>query len=159
MERREFLKLALGSVALFAFTRRAWAARAIEKLVLSDEEWKTRLPLDVYLVLRKEGTERPFSSPLLHETRQGMYVCAGCELPLFPSEYKYDSDTGWPSFFNAIPGHLGTRPDHREVIERTEYHCARCGGHHGHLFKDGPKPTGLRYSNNGTALKFIPLLL
>ena len=106
-------------------------------------------------VLREEGTERPFTSPLLKEHRQGTFVCAGCDLELFVSDKKYDSGTGWPSFFEAIPGNVETKTDHKIAVARTEYHCARCGGHQGHVFEDGPKPTGLRYCNNGIALKFV----
>ena len=107
-------------------------------------------------MLREEGTERPFSSPLNENKQQGLYVCAGCELPLFTSEMKFDSGTGWPSFFTAIEGRLETRLDFKLLLPRTEYHCARCGGHQGHLFKDGPPPTGQRWCNNGVALKFMP---
>jgi len=107
-------------------------------------------------VLRHEGTEYPGSSPLNGEKRPGVFVCAGCALPLFTSQMKYDSGTGWPSFFTLIPGRLGTKEDRLLIMPRTEYHCARCGGHHGHLFDDGPKPTGLRYCSNGVALKFVP---
>ncbi|MFQ5587376.1 MAG: peptide-methionine (R)-S-oxide reductase MsrB, partial [Nitrospiria bacterium] len=104
---------------------------------------------------RKEGTERPFSSPLNKEYGTGRYVCAGCELALFTSEMKYDSGTGWPSFFESIPGHLETKLDFKLILPRTEYHCARCGGHQGHVFDDGPRPTGKRWCNNGVALRFI----
>ncbi|MDJ0958140.1 MAG: peptide-methionine (R)-S-oxide reductase MsrB [Arenicellales bacterium] len=128
----------------------------IEKLELSDEEWRQRLTPDQYNVLRKEGTERPFTSPLNKENREGTYVCAGCELPLFTSETKYDSGTGWPSFWASIDGHTGTKTDFKLILPRTEYHCARCGGHQGHVFDDGPEPTGKRWCNNGVALKFIP---
>ena len=107
-------------------------------------------------VLREEGTERPFTSPLLSEHRMGKFTCAGCGLDLFTTKQKFDSRTGWPSFFDVIPGHVETKSDHKLLMERTEYHCARCGGHQGHVFNDGPKPTGLRYCNNGVALKFVP---
>ena len=128
----------------------------IEKLELSDEEWKQRLTPEQYKVLRKEGTERPFTSPLNKEYGEGTYVCAGCELPLFTSETKYDSGTGWPSFWASIEGHTETKTDFKLIFPRTEYHCARCGGHQGHVFDDGPEPTGKRWCNNGVALKFIP---
>lgn len=123
---------------------------------MSDEEWKKRLTPEQYDVLREEGTERAFTSPLYTEKRKGAYVCAGCGLELFRSDAKYESGTGWPSFYDAIPGHVETRRDFRLVVPRTEYHCARCGGHQGHVFEDGPQPTGLRYCNNGVALKFVP---
>jgi peptide-methionine (R)-S-oxide reductase len=124
---------------------------------ISDAEWKKRLPPEAYDVLRHEGTERPFSSPLLGEHRKGTFVCAGCGLALFKSDWKFDSGTGWPSFYTEIPGALGKKVDHGLPFEtRTEYHCAQCLGHQGHVFNDGPKPTGLRYCNDGVALKFVP---
>lgn len=160
MDKRAFLKLILGSASALAFGKFLGAGKAmaeeIAKISKSDEEWKKALPPESYDVLRHEGTERPFTSPLLDEKHEGMFVCAGCGLELFPSKFKFDSGTGWPSFFDAIPGHLETKTDHKILMARTEYHCARCGGHHGHVFNDGPKPTGLRYCNNGVALKFIP---
>jgi peptide-methionine (R)-S-oxide reductase len=107
-------------------------------------------------VLREEGTERPFSSPLNNEERDGMFVCAGCGETLFTSQKKYNSGTGWPSFYDVIPGSVETKTDYKVGMPRTEYHCAKCGGHQGHVFEDGPSPTGLRYCNNGVALKFIP---
>ena len=125
-------------------------------LKLSDDQWKKRLSGPAYTVLRHEGTERPGSSPLDNEKRAGVFVCAGCALPLFTSAMKFDSGTGWPSFFTTIPGAFQTSRDFKLILPRTEYHCARCGGHHGHLFDDGPKPTGQRYCNNGVALRFIP---
>ncbi len=123
---------------------------------ITDAEWKRRLPPEAYKVLRKEGTERAGSSPLDREKRTGDFVCAGCSLPLFRSQDKFDSGTGWPSFVTAIRGSTGTKRDLVLLIPRTEYHCARCLGHQGHVFDDGPKPTGLRYCNNGAALKFVP---
>lgn len=129
---------------------------AIEKLILKDEEWKKRLTEQQYDILRHEGTERPFTSPLNDEKREGVFACAGCKLELFPSRFKYNSGTGWPSFFDVLPGHVETKTDYKMIVPRTEYHCARCGGHHGHVFEDGPQPTGLRYCNNGAALIFIP---
>ncbi len=130
-------------------------AKAPMPLELSDAEWKQRLSPAAYNVLRNEGTERPFSSPLNNEKRGGTYQCAGCELALFTADMKFDSGTGWPSFFTMLPGALGTSTDFKMILPRTEYHCARCGGHQGHVFDDGPKPTGKRYCNNGVALKFV----
>ncbi|MBI3530248.1 MAG: peptide-methionine (R)-S-oxide reductase MsrB [Betaproteobacteria bacterium] len=121
-----------------------------------DTQWQSDLTPEQYQVLREEGTERRFTSPLNTEYRKGAFVCAGCGQPLFKSEMKYDSKTGWPSFFTAIPGALETKVDRKLFTERTEYHCAQCGGHQGHVFEDGPDPTGLRYCNNGVALKFMP---
>jgi peptide-methionine (R)-S-oxide reductase len=131
-------------------------ASSAEPLKLSDAEWKQRLSAAAYNVLRREGTEPPGSSPLDQEKRPGVFVCAGCRLPLFTSAMKFDSGTGWPSFFTTIPGAFGTSRDFKLIFPRTEYHCARCGGHHGHIFDDGPPPTGLRYCNNGVALAFLP---
>ena len=133
----------------------AKVASAAEPLRLADADWKKRLAPAAYDVLRHEGTERPGSSPLNNEKRAGVYVCAGCDLPMFTSAMKYDSGTGWPSFFTAIPNSFGTRRDFKLLLPRTEYHCIRCEGHHGHVFNDGPAPTGLRYCNNGVALRFI----
>ena len=127
-----------------------------EPLKLSQEEWRKRLDAAQFFVLREEGTERPGTSPLNGEKRPGVFVCAGCSLPLFTSEMKYESGTGWPSFFTTIPGVFGTNTDYKLFLPRTEYHCIRCGGHHGHVFDDGPPPTGKRWCNNGVALKFIP---
>ncbi len=118
-------------------------------------EWQQLLPADVYGVLFEENTERPFSSPLNDEHGAGTFVCAGCAQPLFSSATKYDSGTGWPSFYEARPASVGTKTDRALLLSRTEYHCSRCGGHQGHLFDDGPRPTGLRYCNNGLALNFV----
>ena len=138
-------------------TLRAEDAVPFEPLELSEREWREILPPDAYRVLRRERTERAFSSPLDAEYREGTYVCAGCFLPLFSSEHKYDSGTGWPSFWQPIDDrHIGTKRDFRLIIPRTEYHCARCGGHQGHVFDDGPEPTGQRWCNNGLALRFVP---
>ncbi len=122
----------------------------------TDQDWRRTLTAEQYRVLREEGTERPFSSALNKEKRKGTYVCAGCGQPLFTSDMKFDSGTGWPSFFQCIPGALDTKPDRKLFVTRTEYHCARCGGHQGHVFADGPKPTGQRWCNNGVALAFVP---
>ncbi|MBF0399542.1 MAG: peptide-methionine (R)-S-oxide reductase MsrB [Magnetococcales bacterium] len=122
----------------------------------NDAEWQNRLTPEQFRVLRKEGTEPPFSSPLNDEKRSGRYLCAGCGQEMFHATMKFNSGTGWPSFFAAIEGRVETRMDFLLLMPRTEYHCSRCGGHQGHLFKDGPSPTGLRYCNNGVALQFVP---
>jgi peptide-methionine (R)-S-oxide reductase len=129
---------------------------SVAPLVLSEDEWRKRLTPGQFDVLRREGTERPGSSPLNAEKRKGRYLCVACDHPLFTSEMKYDSGTGWPSFFATLPGAFRTKTDFKLIYPRTEYHCARCGGHHGHVFDDGPKPTGKRWCNNGIALKFVP---
>ena len=159
MTRRQLISLmsllGLGSAAARAAAPSAAGAAAPEPLRLSDAQWRGRLDAAQYRVLRQHGTERPGSSPLNQEKRAGSYHCAGCDLPLFASASKYESGTGWPSFFSALPGALGTRSDYSLVLPRTEYHCARCEGHQGHVFGDGPPPTGKRYCNNGVALRFV----
>jgi peptide-methionine (R)-S-oxide reductase len=164
MYRRNFLKVA-GLFALLPglFAKRIGATAMsddkpvdIVKLEKPTKEWKKILDRDAYQVLFEEATERPFTSALLEEKRKGTYICAACFLPLFESNAKYESGTGWPSFFQAIDGRLGTRTDFKLLLPRTEYHCARCGGHQGHVFGDGPKPTGKRFCNNGVALGFVP---
>ena len=128
----------------------------IVKITKTDEEWKKQLSATAYRVLRHEDTERPFVNPLHDNHEPGIYYCVGCDLPLFSSEHKFDSGTGWPSFWQPIdPRAVETRTDFKLFLPRTEVHCARCGGHQGHVFKDGPKPTGLRYCINGVALKFV----
>jgi peptide-methionine (R)-S-oxide reductase len=129
---------------------------ATPPLKLSKDEWRKRLSPEAYTVLREEGTERAGTSALNAEKRAGVFVCAGCDLPVFTSAMKYESGTGWPSFFTTIPGAFAKSTDYKLVLPRTEYHCAKCGGHHGHVFDDGPQPTGQRWCNNGVALKFIP---
>lgn len=136
--------------------KNATVATDTSPVVKTDEEWRRTLDPAAYAVLRHEGTERPFSSHLNGEHRPGVFVCAGCALPLFTSAMKFESGTGWPSYFTTIPGVFATRTDTKMILPRTEYHCVKCGGHHGHVFDDGPKPTGLRYCNNGVALRFIP---
>ena len=127
-----------------------------DKWQLSEKEWKERLPAEAYAVLRKEATERPFTSALNNEKREGVFTCAGCGWDIFASGKKFDSGTGWPSFFDVLDGAVGKKTDFKLLGPRTEYHCARCGGHQGHVFNDGPSPTGLRYCNNGVALAFRP---
>jgi peptide-methionine (R)-S-oxide reductase len=127
-----------------------------QKLELAKAEWVKRLPTPAYKVLREESTERAGTSPLNEEKRPGIYACAGCGLPLFTSAMKFESGTGWPSFFTTIPGVFGIKKDFHLIYPRQEYHCNRCGGHHGHVFDDGPPPTKQRWCNNGVALKFIP---
>ncbi len=128
----------------------------VTKLEKSKSEWQKLLAPAEYGVLFEERTERAFTSPLDHEKRQGTYICAACYLPLFSSKAKFDSGTGWPSFFEPLAGRLGTKRDYKLILPRTEYHCIRCGGHQGHVFDDGPPPTGQRWCNNGVALRFVP---
>lgn len=153
--RRSFLALlAAGLPALCLKGTTAMAAIASFPVTKSDAEWRSLLSAAQYEVLRAHGTEAAGTSPLLHEKRVGFFHCAGCDNALFDSATKYDSGTGWPSFWNHLPDAIGTSTDHKLVMPRTEVHCARCGGHLGHVFEDGPKPTGLRYCMNGVALNF-----
>jgi peptide-methionine (R)-S-oxide reductase len=182
MNRRGFIQVILATGIWGALTSRVGAAQSATKksiedlqknwkmllasnaevasptpaLSLAKDEWRKRLDKMQYNVLREEGTERAGTSPLNAEKRAGVFACAGCNLPLFTSEMKYESGTGWPSFFTTIPGVFGTKKDYVLFVPRTEYHCIKCGGHHGHLFDDGPLPTRQRWCNNGVALKFIP---
>ena len=162
MKRRHFVFALCGLTAAPVLVYRVSANSGDSKMnndfevVHSEAEWRRLLNDAQFHVLREEGTERPGTSPLNSEKRPGVYVCAGCEQPLFSAAHKYDSGTGWPSFFDVIEGAIGTKRDFKLFLPRTEYHCSRCGGHQGHVFKDGPAPTGLRYCNNGVALKFIP---
>jgi peptide-methionine (R)-S-oxide reductase len=165
------------STAIEIMTRRAWlvggssvavlaalwwtrgpAARAggTFEVVKTDDEWRRLLKPEAYKVLRHEATERPYSSPLNGEKRPGTFACAGCDLPLFSSETKFESGTGWPSFYKPLPNAVETSTDRSLLMARIEVHCRRCGGHLGHVFEDGPKPTGLRYCMNGVALTFRP---
>lgn len=151
----------LGGAALLRLAPAAAASAAAGSapapiLVKTPAQWKQLLAPAAYNVLFEEGTERPGSSALNGEKRNGIYVCAACNNLLFDSATKFDSGTGWPSFYDGLPNALATRIDYKILLPRTEYHCVRCGGHQGHIFKDGPKPTGLRYCNNGVALQFIP---
>jgi peptide-methionine (R)-S-oxide reductase len=160
MDRRHLLQGLFGAALTMSLFRKSEAAAAadpaITPLEKSKGEWKKLLPPERYAILFEEDTERPGTSPLNQEKRDGLFICAACYLPLFESKTKYDSGTGWPSFFDVIKGHVGTSRDFKLFLPRTEYHCARCGGHQGHLFEDGPPPTGLRYCNNGLALEFVP---
>jgi peptide-methionine (R)-S-oxide reductase len=156
IDRRAFVGLA-GSAAValaLASAGRARGANGPFAVTLSDSEWRRRLGPQRYRILRQAGTERAFTSPLNNEHRRGTFVCAGCGLPLFSSTAKFDSGTGWPSFFRPLRNAVLTRTDRSYFMERTEVLCRRCGGHLGHVFEDGPKPTGLRYCMNGLALKF-----
>jgi len=153
-DRRTFLTLCAGS-AIAMVAARAQAVPAITPLRLSDADWRQRLSPAAYAVLRRGGTERAFSSPLNGEHRAGTFVCAGCALPLFASATKFDSGTGWPSFYDHLPRAITGRRDMSLGMVRTEVRCARCDGHLGHVFDDGPRPTGLRYCMNGVALRFV----
>jgi peptide-methionine (R)-S-oxide reductase len=161
--RRQFMfvlgsAVVLGPVAVWLGGSSGAARRADDTFPVrkSDDEWRRQLTADQYNVLRRHATERPFSSPLDREKRRGTFVCAGCGHALFSSSTKFDSGTGWPSFWQPLPSAIGTSIDRVLFVPRTEVHCARCGGHLGHVFEDGPRPTGLRYCMNGAAMKFTP---
>tara|TARA_B100000214_G_scaffold281085_1_gene210683 strand:- start:635 stop:1132 length:498 start_codon:yes stop_codon:yes gene_type:complete len=154
MRRRSFFVfLFTGLMSLFFNSKKAKADEN-NNWKLSTSDWKDRLSPEAFSVLRNEGTERPFTSQLNSEKSEGIFYCAGCDFPLFSSETKYDSGTGWPSFWDHLPGSIETKVDFKLIVPRTEYHCKRCGGHQGHVFSDGPQPTGKRYCNNGVALSF-----
>ena len=150
MHRREFL----GSLGVWGFMM--GTEEKIAKLEKSKKEWRALLDEARYKVLFEEATERAFTSDLLKEKRQGTYICAACYLPLFDAATKFESGTGWPSFYQPMEGRVGTKRDFKLIVPRTEYHCIRCGGHQGHVFNDGPRPTGERWCNNGLALLFVP---
>jgi peptide-methionine (R)-S-oxide reductase len=157
LSKRQFFSLGSIGVAAFMFgCGKDATAKARFAVTLTDAEWKKRLSPAAYRVLRQEDTETPFTSPLNKEKRKGTFVCAGCNQRLFASSTKYDSGTGWPSFWQPLAGGIGKKTDYKIGLPRTEVHCARCGGHLGHVFNDGPKPTGKRYCMNGVAMKFVP---
>ena len=158
MQRRQWLKriFGLGAAAVSVAKPTLNAQEKISKLEKTKAEWRKLLTPQAYGVLFEERTEAPFTSPLVKEKRRGTFVCAACYLPLFSSTAKFDSGTGWPSFYEPLKGRVGTKRDYWLVLPRTEYHCIRCGGHQGHVFDDGPPPTGQRWCNNGMALKFVP---
>ncbi len=156
MNRRFALGLSgLSLLALGLGSRMSVATEGTFEIVKSADEWRKILSPEAFATLREEATERPWTSALLDEHRKGTFTCAGCDLPLYASETKYDSGTGWPSFFDVLPNAIGTKEDNTLFSTRIETHCKRCGGHLGHVFEDGPKPTGLRYCMNGVALKFV----
>jgi peptide-methionine (R)-S-oxide reductase len=159
--RRTVVLAAIGGVAAFGASRLLTAqtpagAKGAFEVVKTEAEWRKLLTPEQFAILRKHGTERPGSSPLDNEKRAGVFHCAGCDLPLFASDTKFDSGTGWPSFYKPLDGAIGTTVDKSFFMTRTEVHCRRCGGHLGHVFDDGPKPTGLRYCMNGVAMTFKP---
>ncbi|MBB5222064.1 peptide-methionine (R)-S-oxide reductase [Amaricoccus macauensis] len=156
MTRRFLLKCAVAGAALLTVAPRGTRAATGFEITRTDAEWRAMLSPEAYAVLREEGTEQPFTSALLEEHRAGVFTCAGCALDLFSSETKFESGTGWPSFWQPLEAAIGTTEDRTFGMVRTEVHCRRCGGHLGHVFDDGPKPTGLRYCMNGVALGFRP---
>ena len=156
MNRRTFISYMVGGAVATALLPILPRGALAETLTLTDDQWKQRLTPVQYDILRQEGTEAPFTSPLNSEHRAGIFACAGCGQDLFDSKTKFDSGTGWPSFYQALPGAIAKKTDTKLFMERTEYHCTRCGGHHGHIFDDGPAPTGLRHCSNGAVLTFKP---
>jgi peptide-methionine (R)-S-oxide reductase len=156
IDRRALFTGGAGALAALAWRTDMDARAETFEVTHSEEEWRRRLSPAAFDVLRRHGTERAGTSPLNKEKRKGTFACAGCDLPLFSSETKFESGTGWPSFWQPLPGAVATSVDRSWFMTRTEVHCHRCGGHLGHVFNDGPKPTGLRYCMNGVALKFIP---
>ena len=155
MQRRHFISAVLAAGSLTALSRPTMGAGNFE-VTRSDAEWRAMLSDLEYRVMRKEATERPFSSPLDKNYSAGTYYCRGCDLALYPSKTKFDSKTGWPSFYRALPGAIGTKSDRKLIFARTECHCIRCGSHLGHIFDDGPAPTGKRHCLNGVSLVFRP---
>ncbi len=154
MNRRKFFSATGAALAFGGLNSRAFAEEF--EITKTDAEWKKLLSPQAYATLRHAATERPFTSDLLKEHRKGVFTCGGCDLPVYASETKYESGTGWPSFYDVLPNAVGKKSDNTLFTTRTEVHCRRCGGHLGHVFDDGPKPTGLRYCMNGVALKFVP---
>jgi peptide-methionine (R)-S-oxide reductase len=159
--RRNLMLTGTGAVAVaaagFGYIRfQSNAVAQSFEITMTDAAWKAKLDKGQYLVLRHEETERPFTNPLLHEKRAGLYHCAGCDLAVYSSDAKYDSGTGWPSFTASLPDAIGTKTDYALIVPRTEVHCRRCGGHFGHIFDDGPPPSGKRHCLNGLALTFVP---
>ncbi len=154
ISKRDFLRAGSTAAIMLTIGCGDADAKARYRVSFSDAEWRKRLSPAAYRVLRQEDTERPFTSPLDKEKRAGTFICAGCALPLFSSVTKFDSGTGWPSFYRPLAGAIGTTTDYKIGYARTEVHCSQCGGHLGHVFNDGPKPTGKRYCMNGVAMKF-----